>query len=58
MAHIPDYKLLILHCILAKRPKKIRVEKKTCSFFIARSIVRSFSASEMVSSRNTTLRVA
>jgi hypothetical protein len=57
MTHIPDIKLLILHCILAKRSRKIRVKKKTFPFFIARSVVRSSSISEMVPSGSVTLRV-
>jgi hypothetical protein len=45
ICYIPDIKLYIVHFILAKRPRKVRVENESCLFFIVRSVARPASAS-------------
>jgi hypothetical protein len=55
MDHIPDTKLQIVHFILAKRLRKIWVEKDTCLFFIANLAARSLSTSVAVLSGSAVL---
>lgn len=57
MLHISYIKLQILYFILAKKPKIYELEMR-CAFFIARLIIRPFSASEMVLFGSATLHVA